>query len=164
MFIYPSSLYGLFSQPVKNRETLYTMLIPLVSSSQTCPEHCLGVGGSSSPGWRPALPTCPWYERWGQHSANWTVVINAKLEKKSHMKTTSADRSHNFIRVFWTNVVFCEKLLQKRHWGILFSTLSNNTAYQGGRGEKLFRSKHKHGHRYALCGQVFTKKYIVFNK
>lgn len=35
------------------------------------------------------------------------------------MKTTSADQSHDFIRVFWTNVFLCEKLL-KRDIGVYY--------------------------------------------
>lgn len=100
----------LFTPPASWR-----MLLPIVSSSQSRPEHFWGE--LLFPRLTPhTFQTRPWY--WGWHFGNGTVGIKCKTgRKKSHVKTTGADRSHTFIRVFWTNVFLGEKALAKETSG-----------------------------------------------
>lgn len=92
-------------------------------------------------------------------------LSNAKLGRKKVTWKPQVQIDHTLLlESFEQMYSSVKKLLQKRHRGVLFSTLSNNTAYQGGWGKELIPLKYKHSHGYALCDQVFTKKYIVFNK
>lgn len=81
------------------------------------PARSISGGSYCSPGWHPILSK-PGHGIGGWHFGNGTVVIKCKTgKKKSHVKTTGADRSHTFIRVFWTNVFLGEKALAKETSG-----------------------------------------------
>lgn len=87
-----------------------------------------------------------------------------KTKQKIKNKTKKSHKSHmwrlitRFLLVFWTNVFLCEKLLQKETLECMNSTLSINTAFQGGRSRSWFDWSTKHKPLILSCVIRFLQK------
>lgn len=168
LYTLPMLSYSLY-WPVKNTKTRSPCLFHR-GQLGSLPKASLPEGPSPaqalSPGWMLRHQDVSNLSASRQHFRSHTVVTQCKMGKnknknrsktKSHIKATCGDWSHDFIGLL-NKCIPLWKTPAKETLECMNSTLSINTAFQGGRSQSWFDWSTKHKPLITLCVIRFLQK------